>query len=309
MRPFDLYPEEMRSLKQWVLWRIDYVDGTPRKVPYQITGRKAQSNNPVTWSTYEEAWEALKRNSGSFNGLGFVFTKESHIVFVDLDHCIDEDGVLNDIAVEVRSTLSEAFVELSQSKTGLHFFTLGEIPEALKTKQIEMYSSGRFCALTGVIYHRRWTGKLTDETPGLMDLFLKYKKKTSRKQHRPVVRASDLELSDAAILDLAMNNQKFSKLYSGDWSGYGSQSEADLALCVKIAFYTGNCPEKIDMIFRSSGLFRPKWDTRHFKNGMTYGEFTVMKAGDLVEETYSDWIRRVNNDRFQEINESFGNLF
>jgi hypothetical protein len=31
-------------------------------------------------------------------------------------------------------------------------------------------------------------------------------------------------------------------------------------------------------LFRSSGLFREKWDQRHHGDGRTYGEGTILKA-------------------------------
>lgn len=56
------------------------------------------------------------------------------------------------------------------------------------------------------------------------------------------------------------NGEKFSKLYdNGDFSDYGSQSEADAALCAMIAFSIGPDPAAIDEVFRSLALYREKW--------------------------------------------------
>ena len=45
--------------------------------------------------------------------------------------------------------------------------------------------------------------------------------------------------SDDQLLERALaKDEKFRRLFSGDWSTYPSQSEADLALCSKLAF----CP-------------------------------------------------------------------
>lgn len=60
-----------------------------------------------------------------------------------------------------------------------------------------------------------------------------------------------------------------------------------MALCCKLAFWTGKDREQIDRLFRQSKLFRPKWDERHLANGATYGEETIGKAADLVEESYN----------------------
>lgn len=95
---------------------------------------------------------------------------------------------------------------------------------------------------------------------------------------------------DAGILDkarAATNGAKFNRLWAGDWSEYGSQSEADSALCMMLAFWTDNDAERINGLFRQSGLYREKWDKRHHSSGMTYGEETIRRAVELVTETYT----------------------
>ena len=50
-------------------------------------------------------------------------------------------------------------------------------------------------------------------------------------------------LEDTVLLDKAHKarngaGEKFATVFAGDWSAYGSQSEADLGLCVRLAFWT-----------------------------------------------------------------------
>ncbi len=88
-------------------------------------------------------------------------------------------------------------------------------------------------------------------------------------------------MPDERLLAKAMgaaNGPKFSKLWQGEWDGYPSQSEGDLALCRQLAFWTGGDEERIDRLFRQSGLYRDKWDRQHRGDGRTYGELTVKKA-------------------------------
>ena len=69
--------------------------------------------------------------------------------------------------------------------------------------------------------------------------------------------------ADDDIIQKAMNagnGTKFKQLWEGDHSNYPSQSEADLALCCMLAFWTQGNTYKIDQLFRQSGLFRSKWD-------------------------------------------------
>ena len=62
------------------------------------------------------------------------------------------------------------------------------------------------------------------------------------------------------------NGEKFKKLYDeGDISEYGSHSEADAALCAMIAFRTGPDNAAIDRIFRSSALYREKWERDDYR--------------------------------------------
>ena len=98
--------------------------------------------------------------------------------------------------------------------------------------------------------------------------------------HTPV------NLSDEEVIGRARNacsGATFSALWNGDTSGYGSHSEADLALCNMLAYWTGGNAEQADRLFRASGLMREKWDRR--QSGTTYGAQTVQKA---VEEYWHE---------------------
>lgn len=67
--------------------------------------------------------------------------------------------------------------------------------------------------------------------------------------------------------------------------GYASQSEADLALCSHLAFWTGRDAAKMDSMFRQSGLMRDKWDRQ--QSGTTYGAITIQKAIENCKEVYT----------------------
>jgi primase-polymerase (primpol)-like protein len=96
-------------------------------------------------------------------------------------------------------------------------------------------------------------------------------------------------LPDDALLQKAReakNGDKFSRLWDGDTSGYDSHSEADMALCSMLAFWTGGDARRVDRLFRDSELLRPKWDEQHFADGSTYGEKTIRRAIAHVDEFY-----------------------
>jgi len=76
---------------------------------------------------------------------------------------------------------------------------------------------------------------------------------------------------------------KFKQLWLREESDeFESTSEADLALCCILAFWTGGDAEKIDKLFRASKRMRPKWDRDDYRRG------TILRALGQVTEHYTD---------------------
>jgi primase-polymerase (primpol)-like protein len=106
-----------------------------------------------------------------------------------------------------------------------------------------------------------------------------------------------VDLDDETLLDRAMDSKSgdiIEALYEGRnelWTGrdsrYPSQSEADMGLCFYLGFWTGGDPERMDRLFRDSGLMRGKWDRVHFANGATYGEVCLARTLLQVDDYYS----------------------
>ena len=90
-------PTELLDLAHWVAWKFEQRDGKPTtKVLYNpATGTRADSTEPRTWGTFDDAGRAYER--GGYDGLGFVVTEHDPYTGVDLDHCI-VDGQLTDDA-------------------------------------------------------------------------------------------------------------------------------------------------------------------------------------------------------------------
>ena len=72
---------------------------------------------------------------------------------------------------------------------------------------------------------------------------------------------------DRAVFDIVCdlrkqkNGDKFIQIYDkGDFSEYGSKSEADAALCALIALRIGADLDEIDEVFCSSALYQSKWE-------------------------------------------------
>jgi len=287
------YPKELAALPQWVCWHLepDPKGGKARKVPYNpMTGRKASSTDPKSWVALEQAEVAQQQYH--YKGLGFVFTAEGGVVGVDIDHCV-EQGALNQIASEIIRRYP-TYTEVSPSGTGLHLFYRGTMTAKGNKNSdtgVEMYAHSRFFTMTG--YRLENTpAEIADGTEALPWIHETYvaKQKPARKTKTSKALRS-YSLSDEQVLEKAcsaQNAESFSSLWDGQWQGaYGSQSEADLALCCSLAFWTGKDPTQMDRLFRQSKLFREKWDTVHHADGATYGAETIQQALDRTEETYS----------------------
>ena len=106
-----------------------------------------------------------------------------------------------------------------------------------------------------------------------------------------------VDLPDAELLRRATASKSgdtIQALLDGDhslWRGrdsrYPSQSEADMGLCFYLAFWTAGDPERMDQLFRESGLMREKWDRRHYGNGATYGEVCIARTLLKLDDYYS----------------------
>src|SRR3712207_2385005 len=109
--------DDMRDLRQWLVWRSEERHGKPTKVPYSpITGQMASSTNPEGWASYQQAVRACKEHG--YDGIGFVFTAEDELCGVDLDGCLDpKTGGLEDWARQIVEELN-SYTEISPSEIG-----------------------------------------------------------------------------------------------------------------------------------------------------------------------------------------------
>ena len=287
------FPQELAALRQWICWRLepDPKGERPRKVPYDPkTGRKASSTNPETWATLPEAMRAQTKYL--FTGVGFVFTEAGGIVGVDIDHCRNEDGTFTEAAQAILDKYP-SYTEISPSGAGLHIFYRGVMPgkgNKNSATGVEMYASARYFTMTG----NRLEGTpevIADGAQALPWIHENYIARKQVRKHKAKKAARRVVLSDEQVLEkarTAQNAEDFTVLWEGRWQDkFASQSEADLALCCALAFWTGRDREQMDRLFRQSALFREKWDKVHHADGATYGEETLEQAIARTENVYS----------------------
>jgi putative DNA primase/helicase len=279
--PVDVIPSELRSQPQWVVWQYETRDGERTKVPYQArlgeTRRaRASSTDPATWTSFDTALTFYQVESWP-EGIGFVLTADDPFVGVDLDHCVGDQ--IDPWARTIVRTLS-SYTEVTPSGEGLRVFVRGTLPPGGRKKSnFEVYDRKRFLTVTGnrvsrasIVEER--TAELARIHAEIFGVSANGVAKLPQDLPRQPLEVADAELLNRARA--AVNGAAFWSLWNGEASTYGSASEADLALCSHLAWWTGGSPARTDYLFRQSGLMRPKWDERH--GDRTYGQRTIDKA-------------------------------
>jgi len=251
---FANIPEELRILPNWICWRLEYPNGLtakPTKRPYQINGKLASVTDPSHWSTFDQCLSVVS----SYTGLGFVFTNTDYSG-IDLDDAkLLHSGEPNpnyqsDLSRQVRIAHEfDSYSELSPSGGGLHIIVKGKVPDGKRTNFIELYPSGRYFTMTGNVHNNKPIGEYQEL---LNQLWAQMGGQLNTVQ--PVSSKAKAN-TDEEILELARkhNAATFADLEAGNFSGYPSQSEADLAYMNIIAYYT-NSKEQVIRIYSKSKL-------------------------------------------------------
>jgi len=261
----------MRGLRQWLCWRSEEREGKPTKIPYSpITGGRASSTSPETWAGYEEAVRACKEEG--YTGVGFVFTPEDDLCGVDLDGCLDP--LTEEIEPWAWTIIEEldSYTEISPSGKGVHILVRAALPEGRNRKgRFEAYDRGRYFTVTG----RHLAGspqRIENRQEELRCVIRRVFGEENTNGHTMPVAVHEPVangLSDSEVIQKALaasNSERFSRLWNGDTEEYDSHSEADLALCGMLAFWTGGDAARIDALFRQSGLYRDKWERKDYRN-------------------------------------------
>jgi primase-polymerase (primpol)-like protein len=264
MKNLEIYkniPLELRQKENWVT--------TENKKP-DILGSFNENGNRFDSVLNQYA------NNEKKDGIGYILKSNENIVCIDFDN-IKECSILWDI--ENWFEKANSYVEISSSGNGYHLFLKGKKPGdkcRLNGGFIEIYEHKRFIKMTGNVY--KGYKELREAQTILNQIYyfnFPINEKSSSQFLRPESIPIESTQSDKEIIEkayLAKNGDKFKSLFFGDISSYGSQSEADFALCSIIAFYTKDFVQ-IERIFNLSELSkRDKW------NRQDYREATINKA-------------------------------
>lgn len=275
--------EELAPLPRWVCWkgeRIKDKNGKERinKIPFYMaydgSYKRAKSNDPKTWGTFNQAKRWGSGLQESHKGVGFVLGLEQPFMCIDLDHCInkadktftdDEAGETARRVLDiVKKNGEETYIEVSPSGEGLHIWGRATLPaekeKGVRGKYIEMYRAGRYMTITGRPFRSFSVGTIQKSVDEIIKEFHLIKDSPAERKGKKAVTPSPvLNLSDDEMITKIRNSKsgpKFHSLYDqGDMSAYDdNHSRADQALLSILAFWTNGNVEQMKRIFLSSRL-------------------------------------------------------
>lgn len=232
-------------------------------------------------------------NDGRRWGVGYLLQEDDPFFFLDADGCLDPaTRQWKPIVGELLGELPGAAYECSSSKTGVHLFgSFDYRPHSNKNAGhgLELYSSGRLAALTGLTAMgdcakhfdlssliakyfapadkaavdvnwedgpcAEWSGILDDED--LIAKFLASNRMDAAAAFGGKRKLTNRELweEDAAALSAAFPDV-------GGGASPWDRSSADLSLASRLAFWTGKDAPRMLRLMQESALTRDKWDLR-----------------------------------------------
>jgi len=259
-------PDELKEEGLWCCWRLT----DKGKQPFDpVSGNMARSNDPSTFHTFKTALEHLHKyysfdeSGNATGGLGLgVFRGYSAI---DIDHCIDSDGKMSDMARDIID-YCQSYTEISPSGKGIRIILktdteLNKETHYVNNRKIglEVYLSdqtNKYVTITGNVLH---PGKIA--TVDIRYILEKYMKKDVPKVGEIKQQKTDI------VFDIGnyLNDSKLQTLWYGTAPGSGAnESELDLALVSKLSYYLQGDLIKVDEAFMSSPYYQSK-DTAHKK--------------------------------------------
>ncbi len=270
-------PDEMKARPNWVVvktwWNAE--KGKYNKRPVNCNsdkGKYAESDNPETWTTFDNALKYLKEKGGTT--VAYALDGKDNISCIDLDHCYDENGQPSALAKEVLSKCGKTYVENSVSGNGLHIFgkTNGmDIRTFSKDGDLEFYQKEHFIAMTGdgAGFYRLESF----DTPEMKELLSR--KCEKREEWKGVCKGVNglSTMTDRDVVEKASNaknGDKFKRLYAGE-DLQNNHSNSDMSLMNLLAYWCNGDKEQMLRIFATSGLFRPN-------KSPDYYEGTAIKA-------------------------------
>ncbi|MDA3780879.1 MAG: phage/plasmid primase, P4 family [Bacteroidales bacterium] len=308
---WDNIPEELKVNGLWCCWRLNKSKG---KIPYDAeTGKFAKSNDKSTFHNFQTVLKSLPKyysfdEEGKLvGGLGLgIFNGYSAI---DIDHCIDENGKLNDLAKDVVD-YCQSYTEISPSGTGIRiiFKTKTELNKNVYFVNnhnigLEIYISeqtNKYVTITGDVMY----------PSSIIEIDIGYileKYMLKHENNYGVITNKKFKIDDYK------NDIKLIELWNETAPGANeNESEMDLALCNKLAYYLKSDFNSINNAFMSSPYYKSK-DSKHktkWEVRNDYREMTIKTSiqGLSVSASHVDEFNLTDTGNAHKFVDMFGEM-
>ncbi len=309
----DAVPESLVDRDHWLVWKYEWQADRDEwaKIPKNGSGGdyRIDATDPDNGVAFDVAVETYE--NGGYDGLGLITDPGDLLVGFDFDDCRDPERAADPVPDVVSGAIDtlDSYTEVSPSGTGYRAFAFGVRPGDRTRRDLpcdpvledvphlEIYdgTGGRYLTVTGR-HVSETSGAVETRPEEIKDIYAEYiaddvddsdqdaggdvnTQTTGSNPGQNTSGSRKTDLTDAELIEKAKNadnGDKFERLWNGRTTGYESHSEADLALCGLLAFYSGGDRRQIDRLFRQSGLCRDKWDAD--RGNKTYGEETIEKT-------------------------------
>lgn len=282
---------------------------------------------PKQWLSYEYA----KMMAGEQYGIGFVFTETDPYFFIDIDKAL-VNGQWSNTAQAVCSMFPGAYVEISQSGTGLHIIgcTTSKKLHSCRNAdfKLELYTEKRYCALTGINAQGDPDSDHTNSFELFAEMYFPPRSGTVDNMWRTEPReewngyADDEQLLTAALKSSSAasvfgNSVKFSYLWECDEDKLSvafppnsndvfNRSSADMALAGMLMFWTGDDHARTQRLMCLSGLYRDKYQREDYLRSTilqaTKGAGNVYRSIAKIKGADSEQAEQIRQSKLKNAN-------
>ena len=256
-------PEKLKKDCKWCLWKR--IEGRKILINPQ-THEFGKANDETTFTDFDFAYNEFMR--GNFEGMGIgIF---NHICAIDIDHCIDDNHNVSDMAKDIIKAV-DSYTEISPSGHGIRI--LFETDDTFVYDKEKYYINNRNIGLE--IYLAKATSKFVTITGNkVCGDFKNAQDKLQYVLDKYMKRKSEVvEISKSTVLVYDINNDMLKiglendKVLKELWNLIPSmssinESELDMALCSKLNYWLSNDEEKVYQAFMSSPYAQQK-DEKH----------------------------------------------
>ena len=161
MKTYSQVPQELKDEKRWVVYKNRDRKGKTTKIPFMpgYERKAAASDDPKTWSTYDEVIEEVE-NHKRYDGIGFMLG--AGWIGIDVDGIYEKDDEDKPIPEVLEPFKDTAYIEISPSGTGIHAIFRSKsfpVPPNMDPKKdtggkkdgVEIYFARRYFTVTGTM--------------------------------------------------------------------------------------------------------------------------------------------------------------